>query len=354
MDGERAARSSAPTSTCSRRSPPADCDVGLTNHYYLGRILEETRLPRRARLARPGRRRRAHQPLRRRARRGLRSTVPTAVALMEYLTAPPAQEEIVAEQRVRRQPGRPAARAHPRAGPTSSATRSTCERAGPLLADAVALMHRGRVEVARRPRAAPAAPPAAGLGGRSALLVALARRRPAARAAAVLPRRGRTPSTRSPHAAAARRCARACVLGGRGRRGHARCSAARWPRSCRSTTSPAAAGSTGRSCSRWRCRRTCSCSCCSASTTGQPAAERLARCWASELPSIRTTVGDDRRADARALPVRLHARPQRVPRPVAPDAGGRAHARAAATGGRCVGSRCRWPGPRSPPAPRWR
>ena len=50
------------------------CDAGLTNHYYLGRILkDERRLPGRARVARPGRRRRAHQPLRRRAREGHRA-----------------------------------------------------------------------------------------------------------------------------------------------------------------------------------------------------------------------------------------------------------------------------------------
>ena len=34
-------RSSAPTSTCSRRSPPAAATSGLTNHYYLGRKLKD-------------------------------------------------------------------------------------------------------------------------------------------------------------------------------------------------------------------------------------------------------------------------------------------------------------------------
>ena len=43
--------------------------------------------------------------------------------------------------------------------------------------------------------------------------------------------------------------------------------AAAWPCSSRSTTFPAAAGSTGRWCSRSRSRPTCSCSCCSGSTT---------------------------------------------------------------------------------------
>ena len=54
------------------------CDVGLTNHYYLARKLEEDPdFPVAPGLARPGRRGRAHEPLRRRARQGLASTAPT-------------------------------------------------------------------------------------------------------------------------------------------------------------------------------------------------------------------------------------------------------------------------------------
>ena len=72
------------------------CDVGLTNHYYLGRMLEEDPdVPDRARLGRPGRRGRAHEPLRRRARARLRAPCRTAIRLMEFLTAREAQALIV-------------------------------------------------------------------------------------------------------------------------------------------------------------------------------------------------------------------------------------------------------------------
>ena len=71
------------------------CDVGLTNHYYLGRKLaEEPRLPRRARLARPGRRG-AHANL---SGVGLvkgSEHRADAVRLIEFLTAREAQEAIV-------------------------------------------------------------------------------------------------------------------------------------------------------------------------------------------------------------------------------------------------------------------
>ena len=76
--------------------------------------------------------------------------------------------------------------------------------------------------------------------------------------------------------------------GARRRRRHAAARRRRWRCSSRSSTSRAAAGSSGRSCCRWRCRPTCSCSCCSASTT------RPARCSAAlglSLPDIRTTLG---------------------------------------------------------------
>ena len=84
------------------------------------------------------------------------------------------------------------------------------------------------------------------------------RRRPAARRAAGEPRAGGSASGPG-------RC----------------CSAARWPRWSPSTTSRAGAGSTGRSCCRWPCRPTCSCSCCSASTTPRaPLQEGCGRCSA--------------------------------------------------------------------------
>ena len=60
--------------------------------------------------------------------------------------------------------------------------------------------------------------------------------------------------------------------------------------SCRSTTSPVGAGSTGRSCCRWRCRGTCSCSSCSASTAlASPLQSSLF--GGCEIPGIRTPAG---------------------------------------------------------------
>ena len=157
-------------------------------------------------------------------------------------------------------------------------------------------------------------------------------------------------STRSRRACCPRRWQRASCWRRASAPGRS-CSAARWRRSSPSSTSPAAAGSTGRSCCRWRCRPTCSCSCCSASTT------RRARCSAplravfgdgSRLPDVRTTVGHDRRAHARAVPVRVRAR--RAARSSG-SRGRRSRLRARSgsrTPPRCGGSRSR------SPARRWR
>ena len=56
-------RSSAPTPTCSRRSPTATATSGLTNYYYLGRELEEDPDFPVARLGRPARARHPREPL---------------------------------------------------------------------------------------------------------------------------------------------------------------------------------------------------------------------------------------------------------------------------------------------------
>ena len=118
------------------------CDAGLTNHYYLGRILkDEARLPGRARVARPGRRRRAHQPLGRRARQGRRA--PRRRGLADGVPHQPAG----AGGDRRRTPSWPPTRTCRRpstsaTGPTSSATRSTSSAPGKLLPSAVALMQK--------------------------------------------------------------------------------------------------------------------------------------------------------------------------------------------------------------------
>ena len=106
------------------------CDVGLTNHYYLGRELEGgPGLPRRARLARPGRRRRAHEPVRRRARQGLRPPRrrDPADGVPDRARGPGGDRR---EQRVRRQPRRPARRAPARVGRREDRTRSTWSAPG--------------------------------------------------------------------------------------------------------------------------------------------------------------------------------------------------------------------------------
>ena len=101
------------------------CDVGLTNHYYLGRILKEKPdfpvAPAWPDQDGAG----AHTNL---SGVGLvkgSEHRADAISLMEYLTSPPAQEEIVANSELAANPDVPPRRAHPRRGPTSSATRST-------------------------------------------------------------------------------------------------------------------------------------------------------------------------------------------------------------------------------------
>jgi len=65
--------------------------------------------------------------------------VPTAVALMEWLTSPPAQEEIIAGSEFPANPEVPPP-AHIASWANVKEDPIDGERAGPLLADAVALM----------------------------------------------------------------------------------------------------------------------------------------------------------------------------------------------------------------------
>ena len=118
------------------------CDVGLTNHYYLGRELaDDPGFP--VAPAWPdqdgaG----AHTNL---SGVGLVKGAEhraDAIRLMEHLTGPRGAGGDRREQRVRRQPRRPAGRAHPRLGGRQDATRSTSSEAGRRLPDAVALMQR--------------------------------------------------------------------------------------------------------------------------------------------------------------------------------------------------------------------
>ena len=268
---------------------------------------------------------------------------------MEFLTAREAQEAIVANSEFAANPDVAAGRAHPRLGGRQDRPdRRRARRPG--------ARGRGRAHAARRVEvAAPAAAAAPGwtvAGDRSSpLLVAgpllalpasfLGRGRGVRpdRRRACCPRRCARASC-SPPASAPARCARR-------RAGRARL-VLRLPR-------PPLARLGARAAAR-DARPTCSSSCCSASTT------RPARCSARCAPSSATARAarhphhgrDDRRAHARALPVRLHARPQRVPRPVAPGARGGAHARALLRRARCAASRCRSPARRSPPASRSR
>jgi iron(III) transport system substrate-binding protein len=115
------------------------CDVGLANHYYLGRALQEN----------PGFPVRPAWPEQDGAGahtnvsgvgvvRGS-DAVPTAVALMEWLTAPPAQEQIVSRSEFAANPDVPPP-AHIRDWADVKIDPIDVERAGPLLDEAVAMM----------------------------------------------------------------------------------------------------------------------------------------------------------------------------------------------------------------------
>jgi iron(III) transport system substrate-binding protein len=115
------------------------CDVGLANHYYLGRILEDDPdfpvAPAWPDQDGAG----AHTNISGVGVVAGSDAVPTAVALMEWLTSPPAQEQIVARSEFAANPTVPPP-PHLRGWANVKQDPIDGERAGPLLADAVALM----------------------------------------------------------------------------------------------------------------------------------------------------------------------------------------------------------------------
>jgi iron(III) transport system substrate-binding protein len=115
------------------------CDVGLANHYYLGRILEDDPdfpvAPAWPDQDGAG----AHTNISGVGVVAGSDAVPTAVALMEWLTSPPAQEQIVARSEFAANPTVPPP-PHLRDWANVKQDPIDGERAGPLLADAVALM----------------------------------------------------------------------------------------------------------------------------------------------------------------------------------------------------------------------
>ena len=115
------------------------CDVGLANHYYLGRILEnDPDFP--VAPAWPDQNGAgAHTNISGVGVVAGSDAVPTAVALMEWLTSPPAQEQIVARSEFAANPTVPPP-PHLREWANVKQDPIDGERAGPLLADAVALM----------------------------------------------------------------------------------------------------------------------------------------------------------------------------------------------------------------------
>jgi iron(III) transport system substrate-binding protein len=116
-----------------------DCDVGLSNHYYLGRILkDDVDFP-----VAPGwpdqNGAGAHANVSGVGVVASSKNVPTAVALMEWLTSPPAQEQIIAGSEFAANPA-VTPPAHIASWADVKEDPIDGERAGPLLADAVALM----------------------------------------------------------------------------------------------------------------------------------------------------------------------------------------------------------------------
>lgn len=115
------------------------CDVGLSNHYYLGRSLKENPAfpvaPAWPDQDGAG----AHANISGVGVVAGSDAVPTAVALMEWLTSPPAQEEIISGSEFAANPEVPPAE-HIRDWAAVKQDPIDGEKAGPLLPDAVALM----------------------------------------------------------------------------------------------------------------------------------------------------------------------------------------------------------------------
>ncbi|MDQ4119756.1 MAG: extracellular solute-binding protein, partial [Actinomycetota bacterium] len=129
-DGEMLARMAA-----------GGCDVGLANHYYLGRALAENpRFP--VAPAWPDQRGAgAHANVSGIGVVAGSDAVPTAVALMEWLTSPPAQRQVVAGSEFAANPAVPPA-PHIRDWAGVRIDPIDGQRAGPALDEAVAMMLR--------------------------------------------------------------------------------------------------------------------------------------------------------------------------------------------------------------------
>ncbi|MGE3286272.1 MAG: extracellular solute-binding protein [Pseudonocardia sp.] len=115
------------------------CDVGLANHYYLGRTLAENPAFPVAPAWPDQDGRGAHANVSGVGVVAGSDAVPTAVALMEWLTSPPAQTEIVSRSEFAANPAVPPA-PHIAAWATVKTDPIDGEQAGPLIDDAVALM----------------------------------------------------------------------------------------------------------------------------------------------------------------------------------------------------------------------
>jgi iron(III) transport system substrate-binding protein len=115
------------------------CDVGLANHYYLGRILKDKPdfpvAPAWPDQNGAG----AHANVSGVGVVASSKNVPTAVALMEWLASPPAQQEIIAGSEFAANPQVPPS-AHIASWTNVKEDPIDGEHAGPLLGDAVALM----------------------------------------------------------------------------------------------------------------------------------------------------------------------------------------------------------------------
>lgn len=116
-----------------------DCDLGLSNHYYLGRALKDKPdfpvAPAWPDQAGAG----AHTNVSGVGVVRGSDAVATAVALMEWLTSPPAQEQVVSFSEFAANPKVPPA-AHIRDWAGVKLDPIDVEKAGPLLDEAVALM----------------------------------------------------------------------------------------------------------------------------------------------------------------------------------------------------------------------
>lgn len=116
-----------------------DCDVGLANHYYLGRALAENPgfpvAPAWPDQDGAG----AHANVSGAGVVASSDAVPTAVALLEWLTSPPAQEQIVSRSEFAANPAVPPS-PHIRDWAGVRIDPIAVEEAGPLLDDAVAMM----------------------------------------------------------------------------------------------------------------------------------------------------------------------------------------------------------------------